>query len=208
METSQTNAEAFKRPEFRELEKIQRWAGVLSTKFDLESLEKALKDYVGDSSLKLFGYLQSTKDGTEYHFNRYPRKKYAPIPTSEELDAVLADMAKLGETRTDNLRTEAARVKTLLALGEGYNGTIFHTPEEAIAILGEDFDVSPVKIFSVNENGVYEADAITIEGNRAGLQNIYELADKFKQHRFTVEDLQNGTINLVETRWCKDPDES
>lgn len=209
MEVPQPNGETLKRPEFRELEKIQRWAGVLSTELDQESLEQALRDYIGDSTLKLFGYIESAEAGSDYHFNRYPRKKYAPIPTPQELQAVLADLGnKLGHTREDNKPTEQPRVKTLLALGEGYGATVFHTPEEAAIILGVEFDTEPVTIFSVNRDGVYSADAVIIEGDRSQLQRIYDLADRFKQHRFTIEDLQEGTINLVETRWCEDPDES
>ena len=45
-----------------------------------------------------------------------------------------------------------------------------------------------------------------IEGDKAQVQKIYALAEKFHQARIAVEDLQEGQSHMVETKYCEDPD--
>lgn len=81
-----------------------------------------------------------------------------------------------------------------------------HTLEEIQRELGDEFDLTQAEIYSVGPWGKYIEPAIIIEGNKAQIQKVYGLAEKFRQARIAVEDLQEGQSHMVETKYCGDPD--
>lgn len=81
-----------------------------------------------------------------------------------------------------------------------------HTLEEAQRELGDEFDLTQAEIYSVGPWGKYTEPAIVIKGNKAQVQKVYALAEKFRQARIAVEDLQARQSYMVETKYCGDPD--
>ncbi len=81
-----------------------------------------------------------------------------------------------------------------------------HTAEEVKKELGDNFEIAPAEIFSAGPWGNYSEPAVVIEGNKAQVQKVYALAEKFHQSRIAVEDLQAGLSHMVETKYCEDPD--
>lgn len=81
-----------------------------------------------------------------------------------------------------------------------------HTLEEVKKELGDEFDLTQVEIYSVGSWGKYTEPAIVIKGDKSQLQKVYVLAEKFRQARIVVEDLQEGKAWMVETKYCEDPD--
>ena len=81
-----------------------------------------------------------------------------------------------------------------------------HTLEEVQKELGDEFNLTQAEIYSAGSWGKYTEPAIVIEGDKAQVQKIYALAEKFHQARIAVEDLQEGQSHMVETKYCEDPD--
>lgn len=81
-----------------------------------------------------------------------------------------------------------------------------HTLEEVQKELGDEFDLTQAEIYSVGSWGKYTEPAIIIEGEKAQVQKVYALAEKFRQARIAVEDLQASQSYMVETKYCGDPD--
>ena len=81
-----------------------------------------------------------------------------------------------------------------------------HTLEEVQKELGEGFDLTQAEIYSAGSWGKYTEPAIVIEGDKVQIKKVYALAEKFRQARIAVEDLQAGQSHMVETKYCEDPD--
>lgn len=81
-----------------------------------------------------------------------------------------------------------------------------HTLAEVQKALGEGFDLVSAEIYSAGSWGKYTEPAIIIEGDKSQLQKVFALAEKFRQARIAVEDLQDGQSHMVETKYCEDPD--
>ena len=81
-----------------------------------------------------------------------------------------------------------------------------HTLEEVQKELGDEFDLTQSEIYSAGPWGKYTEPAIVIEGDKAQIKKVYALAEKFRQARIAVEDLQAGQSHMVETKYCEDPD--
>lgn len=81
-----------------------------------------------------------------------------------------------------------------------------HTLEEVQKELGDEFDLTQAEIYSAGSWGKYTEPAIVIEGNKTQVQKVYALAEKFRQARIAVEDLNAGRSHMVETKYCGDPD--
>jgi len=82
-----------------------------------------------------------------------------------------------------------------------------HTLAEVQEVLGEGFDLVSAEIYSAGSWGKYTEPATIIEGDKSQLQKVYNLAEKFRQARIAVEDLQDGQSYMVETKYCEDHDE-
>ncbi len=80
-----------------------------------------------------------------------------------------------------------------------------HTIEEVKTELGEHFDLTEAEIYSVGPWGYYSEPAVIIEGDKSQLREVYSIAEKYHQSRIAVEDLQKGTSQMVETKYCEDP---
>jgi len=81
-----------------------------------------------------------------------------------------------------------------------------HTLEEVQQELGDEFDLTQAEIYSAGPWGKYTEPAIVIEGDKKQAQKVYNLAEKFRQARIVLEDLQAGQSHMVETKYCGDPD--
>lgn len=81
-----------------------------------------------------------------------------------------------------------------------------HTLAEVQEALGEGFTLVPAEIYSAGSWGKYTEPAIIIEGDKSQLQKVYVLAERFRQARIAVEDLQAGQSHMAETKYCEDPD--
>lgn len=81
-----------------------------------------------------------------------------------------------------------------------------HTLGEVQSALGEGFDLVPAEIYSAGSWGKYTEPAIIIEGDKSQVQKVYALAEKFRQARIAVENLQDWQSHMVETKYCEDPD--
>ncbi|MDD3481055.1 MAG: hypothetical protein PHW75_02440 [Patescibacteria group bacterium] len=193
---------------YRELEKIPEWHRVLLTGIrDISILQSKLKAFARKNNLNIFGYIQDTGNGLAYVIDRYPRKKYCPIPSIESLEKLAIRLQKaIGGQLLEEISNERRDIRAILGLIEGYDGLIMHTVDEVKRNLGEDFVITPITIFSLHPNKEYIEPAVAIEGDRKKTGKIKELAHHLKQHRFAIHDLADGYVYLVETPWCTEPD--
>jgi len=191
---------------FRELAPEQFWRGSVDLqKIGDEDLSTALSEIASGLQFTYSGYRGDSK----YHFSRYPRRKFGPVAPVEQYQTALR---KLGDRLRTPIKEEAKSeqpvVRVLLGLQEGYNKeTKLHTAQEVEIELGHDITIKPVEIYSVGPWGKYQEPAVVVECDPTDLQKIYDLAEKFHQARFAVEDLHAGTARMVETKYCTDPDE-
>lgn len=81
-----------------------------------------------------------------------------------------------------------------------------HTIKEVQKELGDKFNLTQAEIYSVGPWGKYTEPAVVIEGDKTRLQEVHALAEKFRQARIAVEDLQAGQSHMVETKYCENPD--
>ena len=107
----------------------------------------------------------------------------------------------------EELYFESPQFRVVLGLQELYEkSNKLHTIEEVEAELGSGFDLTPVEIYRIRPQGKYTEPAVIIKGDLSQIEKVYSLAEKFKQARFTVEDLYNDAAYVVETIHCQDPD--
>ena len=120
------------------------------------------------------------------------------------LGAVKSEIGDLSEFEIDvNQFTNLDELKEVL---EKANFGKDHTLEEVQKELGDEFDLTQTEIYSAGSWGKYTEPAIVIEGDKTQVQKVYALAEKFRQARIAVEDLQNSQSCMVETKYCEDPD--
>ncbi len=145
---------------------------------------------------------------------RYPRKKYG-IPT---IEAITASIRLLAERLRDiqivdetALRKNILRV--VLGLLEGYEkDSPIHTIDEVRRELGDtSLRAISANVIVVRPDGtgscdVYTESCAVITGLPDEIEAVYDLADKFKQQRFTVEDFNRKLAWIVETPHYTNPD--
>ncbi|MDD3302735.1 MAG: PHP domain-containing protein [Candidatus Gracilibacteria bacterium] len=118
--------------------------------------------------------------------------------------------ARLGLDRLVNEKKHNFRV--VLGLLEGYDMIYnMHSIEEVLLELGDDFRIQQGEILSGSytkptTQSIYYEPAAIIEGDIKNIEKIYNLAFKFHQERFTVEDYSQKKAYTVETEFCKNPD--
>lgn len=124
----------------------------------------------------------------------------------------LDDAKRVIESEIGSLVEFGINVDQFGTLGElknvlgGANFGKDHTLVEVQQELGDEFDLVNAEIYSVGPWGKYTEPAIVIEGDKAQIEKVYALAEKFHQARIAVEDLQIGQSHMVETKYCGDPD--
>lgn len=196
--------------EFRELRPEEFWGGSVHVKgTNDQDFGKITSETSTELDFTFSGYRSpQTAEEFEYHFSRYPRRKFGPVAPIEKYRDALAKLSTRLNTRAEeDKRTETPVFRIVLGLQEGYDKeAIVHTTEEVKQELGEEIGLTPVEIYSVGAWGKYTEPAVVLECDNANLAKIYALAEKFHQARFAVEDLHNNQSHIVETKYCSDPD--
>lgn len=196
------------RKDYRELEPIKLWGANVDVD-EVESFKKSLVQVAQETNKNQFGYFLYPQDGkTQYHISRYPRRKYGPIPDDTEVAEQLGVILKTSKQKGgEEMMTACPRFRIVLGLEQGYGTGTFHTIEEVISIIGNRFQITPAKIFSVKADGsTYQEPAIRIEGDIDNIREVYALAEKLHQERFAVNDFSTMTSHIVETKFCSSPD--
>jgi len=119
----------------------------------------------------------------------------------QKIQAQIGDISEFG-IELNNLE-DLEQLKEIL---EKTNFGQDHTLAEIKAELGDGFHLTKTEIYSAGSWGNYTEPAVVIEGDKSQLQKIYALTEKYHQARIAVEDLQEGTSRMVETKYCEDPD--
>jgi len=196
---------------YRSTDAVELWSSRLSGNFTRPELEHAIKVAVVNDRQHYTGFVSAPTNGHEisYTRTRYPRKKYGitPIVDCELGMAKLADMVN-GEIQSEK---QVSGFRVVLGLIEGYDKEApKHTISEIVAKLGEgalieSADVLAIR-FAQDRISTYTEPVVVIRGSQSELPRIYELADEFKQERFTVEDFDAQKAWVIETRFCTEPD--
>ncbi len=200
--------------QFKECPPVEWWAGEVATAIPDDAFEQRLNELSGSLNFRFSGYrTPRNKDGVfTYSLSAYVRRNFGPLPTIEQYrNALRAVTESTGGISREEEKTEQPRFRVLFGLVEGYDPaqTVVHTPEEIKNILGDSFVVESVEILGIGGGrDRYVEPAAVVEGDLAKLNQVYELADRFRQERIIVQDMQAGKSYAVETRWCKQPDET
>jgi hypothetical protein len=203
------------KPSFRELPPVPFWgAAVTAPEADKSKIIQALGKSSEAVQFTYSGFFTSVSDGkTAYHFSRYPRHLFG-IATNEQCQKALSELTKnlqsngveyMADTLSGVGLNDGFRV--VLGLKEGYGEDAkVHDMAEIKEQLPHDVALDPADIYAVGQWGYYEEPAVIITGAKTHIPAVYQLADRYGQSRFTVEDMRQGTAYVVETRHCTDPD--
>ncbi len=196
----------------RELEPAPLWsARIDGTSSTLSEFKQSIIHTVRETGVNCFGYFVGSEGNWTYVRNIYPRRKYGDIQSSEEL-MFTSEMIGNGIEASVEVeeRNSKPKFRVLLGLEIGYNSGMFHTIDEVKEILGESFILTQAEIFTVRkgiaEPSTYQEPAVLIEGDIKEIERIIKLATKFKQQRFCLENLEDGTARIIETALCTSPD--
>lgn len=178
-----------------------------------EALEKLAGKIGGESKEEQkteepkFRVLLGLQEGYEEH-----KKKSIVDEINNGKIATIEDAKKAIQEQIRNISgfgIELDNIKSLEQLKDTLEKANFgkdHTLEEVRIELGDDFDLMETEIYSAGSWGNYTEPAVVIEGDKSQLQEVYAIAEKYHQARIVVEDLQEGTSRMVETKYCEDPD--
>lgn len=198
------------KPNFRELCPEELWGGSVHVKGTSDQdFEIIMSETATELDFTLSGYrTPKTAEEFEYHFSRYPRRKFGPVaPIEKYRDALTRLSGKLNTEAKEDQKVERPIFRIVLGLQEGYDKEArVHTIEEVKQELGEEVNLMSVEIYSVGAWGKYTEPAVVLECDNVNLVKVYALAEKFHQARFAVEDLHNNQSHIVETKYCSDPD--
>jgi len=110
--------------EVRELRPEEFWGGSVSVEgLTEEEFSQKLSEAANELNFTYSGYLvKKSEGGFEYHFSRYPRRAFGPVPPIEKHQKALEVLAeKLGvEGKEEKLKGEP-KFRVLLGLQEGYS---------------------------------------------------------------------------------------
>lgn len=145
------------------------------------------------------GYTEHKKRGI---VERISKEEITTLETAKNaIQSEIGDLSEFG-IKVDAFLT----IEGLREVLEKTNFGKTHTLEEVQNELGDEFSLTSAEIYSVGPWGTYTEPAVVIEGNKAQIQKVYALTEKFHQARVAVEDLQTKQSYMVETRYCEDPD--
>jgi len=200
---------------FRNLEPIRLWSGKLRPDIDLADFRRSVGALSAELNESFSGFITQDNEGRVRTFTRtrYPRKKYG-IPEIEQITASTDTLAKkLGREVTDETRVPKEIFRVVLGLLEGYDkSSDLHTIEEVRERLGgTSLRAMLAEVFAVRPNMVGSSDiyiepCAVITGRSKEVETVYDLADIFRQQRFTVEDFSERAAWVVETPHCSTPD--
>lgn len=203
---------------FRELTPVELWSGCIQTTVDAPLFAQVLHRVSQEQRFTFFGFLVAntvSSTGNEYHFTRYPRRKYG-IATIEACQRALGRLGDLlsrydtgvaAQVETEQLASTGVTARVLLGLVEGYGSENHqHALTEVVEHLGTEFAVRPAQIFTRGPEKMYQEPAALILAKELGLPAVYDLAYQFAQQRFTVERFDQGQAWVVETPHVTQPD--
>lgn len=195
--------------QFTQREVIDLWSG----SFSLEGIEDTkLQDAIEKTVHKdgqNFLWFKSMHD-KRITRTRYPRQKYG-IPDVESCRRTTRELVQhlwLPDF-TEAIPREDSFCRIVMGLREWYDAhAITHTADEVRNILSSHGgDVQEWEIYSVLQwKKAYTEPAAIIWINTANIWAVYELAERFRQERFCVEDLTRMKAYIVETIHCTTPD--
>ena len=202
---------------FRELTPIEHWSGYLTvSNMTGDQFEKILQTVARDVNIRISGWKIDNKNSDSFTFYicRQQRKKYGPVPPPEKYEEALR---KLAEKTDSHYVVESSEsnvgFRVLFGLRKGYDPTSGdHDFKEVTKDLKveEGFVNTKATILASKPNGeTYTENAVLITGDSPKIDKVYNLADRYNQERFTIEDF--GTPNQpitysVETKHCTEPE--
>jgi hypothetical protein len=104
---------------FRELAPEEFWSGSVSIEeIPQEQLTEKIKEASKETGVTYSGYISEGR----YHFSRYPRRTFGPIPSIDKYREMLDVLAsKLDGVKEEESTTKEPKFRVLLGLGEGYS---------------------------------------------------------------------------------------
>lgn len=177
---------------FRELQPEEFWGGFIPVQ-DISEEEFAQK--ISEAALELgftySGYrIAKEGGGFDYHFSRYPRRAFGPVPSIEKHQEALKRLvAKLGKEGIEEKLTEQPRFRVLLGLEEGYaeykkNNIIEKINKKEIASLEQAKKALESEIGNLSEIGINFDNFNNLEE----LKNFLLKTDLGKKH--TIEEVK------------------
>lgn len=203
--------------QFRELSPVELWSRTLVLGPHATSLEKTVAQLSFTINQSFSGYMTRLPNGDtpkSFTRTRYPRRKYGQLSDTElnMSTATLKHNLKDARIINDKARYEDM-FRVALGLVEGYgDGAPTHSLDDVRDLLaGTSLRAVSAEIFSVRphesaEKAIYTEPVAIISGDPSDLAVVYDLADAFKQERFTVEDFSTDKAWVVETLYCTSPD--
>lgn len=195
--------------QFTKREEIDLWSGSFSLEgIEDTKLQNAIEQTVHKDGQN-FLWFKSLRD-ERITRTRYPRHKYG-IPDIESCRQTTRELVRhlwLPEF-TEVTPREDTFCRIVMGLREWYGGNaITHTADEARSILSSHGgDVQEWEIYSVLRwKGTYTEPAAIISIYTPNIWAVYELAERFRQERFCVENLGRMKSFVVETIHCTTPD--
>jgi hypothetical protein len=198
-------------PVFRETEPIELWSSLIEIDLPFAEFERLTAQAAREHGQRFTGYITYGANDHVASFTRtrYPRKKYG-VSTPNECEAGMFGLAdKMDTTLLRDPRIGGFRV--VFGLIEGYDENApIHSTEEVQRAL-PNCAVTPAEVFVVwpseDDNPTYREPVAIIDGPIEAVRQVYDLADKLKQERITIEDFERNIVFVVETRHCTEPDE-
>ncbi len=202
---------------FRELPPIEHWSGYLKvSNITKDEFQKILQEVAREVGIRISGWTIDNENNNDfiYYICRQQRKKYGPVPSPEKYEEALR---KLAEKTSSHYIVENSEsnfgFRVLFGLRKGYDPSSGeHDFNEAIKDLKkeEGFINTKAAILAAKPNGeIYTESAALITGELLKTDKIYNLADRYNQERFTIEDFGSSNEPItysVETRHCTEPD--
>lgn len=198
-------------PFYRETEPIALWSGLIRMNINPRAFEQTVCRAAAVNEQRYTGYITKDENGnvTSFTRTRYPRKKYGVSSIDECMSGMVSLASNLGTELLPDPRRNGFRV--VFGLVEGYETDApIHSIEEVQSALS-DCAVSPAEVFVVwpsdDKTPIYREPVAIIDGHLESIKKVYDLADKMKQERITIEDFEHGVAYVVETRHCTEPDD-
>lgn len=198
---------------FRELEPIELWSAQVRSG-DERLLTDSIAEVATATGFTFFGFfiMNGLVNQTEFHFTRYPRRKYGIVSIercNEILKILFENLIQKDSTAQVSIDKLIApyQIRIILGLLEGYDkDEKVHTAEEVSTYLGSTSEVSQAKVYTRGLQRFYTEPAVMLRTDTNGLDSIYKLATDFNQERFTVENFAAGFSHVVETHHVKHAD--
>lgn len=194
--------------QFTKREEIDLWSGSFSLEgIEDRKLQEAIEKTV-HSDGQNFLWFRSVQDKSITR-TRYPRYKYG-IPDIEACRRTTRELVQhlwLPDFTEATPRKDTF-CRIVMGLREWYDtNAITHTADEVRIILSSQWgDVQEWEIYSVLRwKNPYIEPAAIIWINTANIWAVYELAERFRQERFCVEDLTRMKAYIVETTIASSP---